>query len=131
MKKPAQASITLKGVSIAKDETNHWIVSTASCSYELINTNDFMRAIFLLEEPLKKTELILGPDFPYSKVIEAAFQGKSNHWTELALAWISDSPDETYQKFAEQLSIISKDHIFSQRTRHAALRLIKQHTQQC
>lgn len=104
-----------------------WQVSSPPNTYGLINADDFVRTLILLEQPLAKVEAMLGPDFPYIQSITAGLQCESDYWTGLALEWVADSPHDVYRGVRDHLHKVSKSRSLSQKNRHAAFLLIRQH----
>lgn len=122
----AARTVTAGNTTVFMGEEGHWRVSSPLNTYSLISADDFVRALILLEQPLRDVEAILGPDFPYIQTITAGLQCESDYWTALALGWVADSPSDAYDKVRDHLRTVSMSSSLSQKNRQAAFRLIRQ-----
>lgn len=120
-------SVTLGNTTVFMGKEGQWKIGSLSHTYNLISADDFVRALILLEQPLRAVEEILGPDFPYMQIVTAGLNAESDYWTALALEWVANSPSDAYDKVRDHLHKISTSRSLSQKNRHAAFRLIKQH----
>jgi hypothetical protein len=118
--------MTVGNTTIFMDKEGQWQVSSPPSTHSPISTDDFVRTLILLEQPLKEVEAMLGPDFPYMQCIMAGLRRESDYWTGLALGWVADSPSDVYGQVRDHLHKVAISRRLSQKNRHSAFRLIRQ-----
>lgn len=119
-------TMTIGSITIFMGKEGQWQVSSPPSTYSPISTDDYVRTLILLEQPLKEVEAMLGPDFPYMQCITAGLQRESDYWTGLALGWLAGFPNNVRGEVRDQLHKVAKSRRLSQKNRHAAFRLIRQ-----
>jgi hypothetical protein len=110
---------------IFKDEAGRWKLENAGVLYNLVSASDFKRIISLLEVPMDRAKMALGPDFPYMSVAEIGLGHDSDYWINLALSWVAGSPAKEVAHFVEDLKKLVEDKAVSQTNRQMAKNELK------
>lgn len=111
-----------------------WNVYAKSGSFALIETSDFFRVVVLLERPYEETKSLFdeyvlrsgaSTQFPFWKVVGAAFASRSDQWLSLALTWFPNLVPSERIALRDHLVVVGKSKWASQRNRQMAEKYAK------